>query len=267
MQDCLLPFFYIKPQRTGCPKQVGEIVSYLFSTSNHNQLFNRHNGLLLSLTFFLHQTTTLWRYVWFYIKPQHRTILPKPMRIVSYLFSTSNHNSSCLAGTLSRLSLTFFLHQTTTGHRDRVLNGYCLLPFFYIKPQPDGPDGFHRLIVSYLFSTSNHNRLVAHHGRRWIVSYLFSTSNHNLARSISACAFIVSYLFSTSNHNPARRSHLRPCIVSYLFSTSNHNVKPCNYMRLKLSLTFFLHQTTTLPKQVILWVHCLLPFFLHQTTT
>ena len=57
-KDCLIPLFYIKPQRSvvNCPQLT--IVLYLYSTSNHNMADDtaRPNGL--SYTFILHQTTT-----------------------------------------------------------------------------------------------------------------------------------------------------------------------------------------------------------------
>ena len=99
--DCLIPFFYIKPQLLCGALQLIGIVLYLFSTSNHNLCFAVWQSLKLSYTFFLHQTTT-WSFVptnpcyclipFFYIKPQH-----------------------CL--------------------RYASLAGHCLIPFFYIKPQ------------------------------------------------------------------------------------------------------------------------------------
>ena len=163
------------------------IVSYLVSTSNHNRQAHHRPLRRLSLTLFLHQATTTIERVGhqcdcllpcFYIKPQlgisasgtdTDCLLPcfyiKPQlyknwqmdSIVSYLVSTSNHNPSSLSVTNLALSLTLFLHQTTTYERERcclpalsltlflhqtttvgVIDkhaGDCLLPCFYIKPQ------------------------------------------------------------------------------------------------------------------------------------
>ena len=56
--------------------------------------------------------------------------------IVSYLFSTSNHNIRAWYASLIRLYLIFFLHQTTTYLPFCGLAVHCILSFFYIKPQP-----------------------------------------------------------------------------------------------------------------------------------
>ena len=100
-----------------------------------------------------------------------------------------------------------------------------------------------------------------HEHRVRIVSYLFSTSNHNQVLNYLARFWIVSYLFSTSNHNPFAAYQKIYSIVSYLFSTSNHNEEESNRNRLKLSLTFFLHQTTTPTLKSFSLTNCLLPFF------
>ena len=55
----------------------------------------------------------------------------------------------------------------------------CILSLFYIKPQLNSEANNNEAIVSYLFSTSNHNIDVADGVGIVIVSYLFSTSNHN----------------------------------------------------------------------------------------
>ena len=181
--DCLLPFFYIKPQ------------------PSLREFLNTVNCLL----------------PFFYIKPQPLAYSSCHSGIVSYLFSTSNHNLRPIRVILVLLSLTFFLHQTTTGAQGGARRTHCLLPFFYIKPQREaqGHPGVH----------------------------------------------IVSYLFSTSNHNCGWTTRTTPTIVSYLFSTSNHNTFAGCSSALPLSLTFFLHQTTTLLFQLSLDSDCLLPFF------
>ena len=67
----------------------------------------------------------------------------------------------------------------------------CLLPFFYIKPQLVGWRQGGRVIVSYLFSTSNHNNHPDAVNAGLIVSYLFSTSNHNVY--LLFCCFTKTY--------------------------------------------------------------------------
>ena len=230
--NCLIPFFYIKPQLSSCPFRKPVIVLYLFSTSNHNcvlcglpwrwivlYLFSTSNHnqwqrlcgrSILSYTFFLHQTTTqrglsssshYCLIPFFYIKPQLCVYRKGMATIVLYLFSTSNHNSGELPAPDLRLSYTFFLHQTTT----EVVKGEsirnCLIPFFYIKPQHGMIPQYKYFIVLYLFSTSNHNWKSLNDSFDTIVLYLFSTSNHNSPPVSPYPVSIVLYLFSTSNHN------------------------------------------------------------------
>ena len=58
--NCLLSFFYIKPQLSTSDASRRAIVFYLFSTSNHNEGSEQTGGNTLSFIFFLHQTTTTW---------------------------------------------------------------------------------------------------------------------------------------------------------------------------------------------------------------
>ena len=121
------------------------------------------------------------------------------------------------------LCLIFFHHQTTTqqlvafpcehcvlssfiikpqlrlvhvvGHED------CVLSSFIIKPQLWQYCRLGYVIVSYLLSSSNHNRVAIQVLCTFIVSYLLSSSNHNRRRWLSRSRQIVSYLLSSSNHN------------------------------------------------------------------
>ena len=208
--NCLISLFYIKPQHAQRLRTPQQIVSYLFSTSNHNWRCTMKIHHELSHISFLHQTTTALRRWWlalyclislFYIKPQQSALAPFDFFIVSYLFSTSNHNAvgievlglkivSYLFSTSNhnkpveidaniQLSHISFLHQTTTWARTGGEDTDCLISLFYIKPQPFGCVITICSIVSYLFSTSNHNCSDRVPPRSTIVSYLFSTSNHN----------------------------------------------------------------------------------------
>ena len=85
--NCLIPLFYIKPQL--CAKY-------------HASSFN----CLIPL---------------FYIKPQLSCIVRIARRIVLYLYSTSNHNTTSANTSEKSLSYTFILHQTTT-HRCLLLH-------------------------------------------------------------------------------------------------------------------------------------------------
>ena len=144
-EDCLISLFYIKPQQAGRDWCQHSIVSYLFSTSNHNLSSDWRWRYRLSHISFLHQTTTVWVCYYnlfhclislFYIKPQ--------------LFgSCTTTKYDCL------ISLFYIKPQLIDGCSTSPNN--CLISLFYIKPQQHVPGGFWNRIVSYLFSTSNHN--------------------------------------------------------------------------------------------------------------
>ena len=97
--------------------------------------------------------------------------------------------------------LASFLHQTTTKCMKTGVSFRCFLFLFYIKPQRQ------RIVTGIAF----------------VVSYSFSTSNHNTWTPTNADGEVVSYSFSTSNHNSAPHRVGGICVVSYSFSTSNHN--------------------------------------------
>ena len=73
----------------------------------------------------------------------------------------------------------WILHQTTTGLRKNATCPGCIIFGFYIKPQLPKSQRHERRVVSYLDSTSNHNRTLFVQRPRQVVSYLDSTSNHN----------------------------------------------------------------------------------------
>ena len=144
-----------------------QVVSYSFSTSNHNRS-TRFKKRPLSCILFV-----------FYIKPQPRPILT--------IFS-------------STLYLIRFLHQTTT-----VLllcrNIYsCILFVFYIKPQLTSLNKHCDQVVSYSFSTSNHNLTLITRKNKKVVSYSFSTSNHNdmFTSFISNELYLIRFLHQTT---------------------------------------------------------------------
>ena len=274
--NCLLPFFYIKPQLIHSVISGLPIVSYLFSTSNHNHvslvvrgssivsyLFStsNHNSFapfgaagVLSLTFFLHQTTTA------LCAPTGRAALS-----LTFFLHQTTTDDGVLLGVVS-LSLTFFLHQTTTCRRSPRTRGDCLLPFFYIKPQPVTSLTVVQPIVSYLFSTSNHNldATVAEHPRLSLTFFLHQTTTQ-LVVLLSHANCLLPFFYIKPQ--PRRLTPYNLTIVSYLFSTSNHNRCVVAVAEPPLSLTFFLHQTTTEWKNSSLSRQLSLTFFLHQTTT
>ena len=160
---------------------------------------------------FLHQTTTT------------RTIkiYNSGLLYISFLHQTTTCHS---VGTIAILLLYIsFLHQTTTGWRHTKIPHNCFISLFYIKPQLVVQDCVPDSIALYLFSTSNHNRLLGCTSTRSIALYLFSTSNHNTRCRVTVCVAIALYLFSTSNHNR--------CCCIWRLST--------------LLYISFLHQTTT----------------------
>ena len=145
---------------------VHNVVSYLASTSNHNYQRRTALTLMLFLILHLHQTTTCNRdeignrgcfLSCIYIKPQPFETFIIIIYVVSYLASTSNHNSpsltiflmsvvSYLASTSNhnltnaclcvfRLFLILHLHQTTTHLLLHLLINCCFLSCIYIKPQ------------------------------------------------------------------------------------------------------------------------------------
>ena len=78
-----------------------------------------------------------------------------------------------------------------------------------------------------------------------VVSYEFSTSNHNLELSAPAQDDVVSYEFSTSNHNISHRLWvlIMLYLMSFLHQTTTIDLQ--NWTFPLLYLMSFLHQTTT----------------------
>ena len=71
----------------------------------------------------------------FYIKPQHDRERVRPLCVVSYRNSTSNHNLFTINCQRFRLYLIEILHQTTTVASLICFAIGCILSKFYIKPQ------------------------------------------------------------------------------------------------------------------------------------
>ena len=119
--------------------------------------------------------------------------------------------------------LFFFYIKPQQAEYLREYWGGCILFFFYIKPQHCRILAINIIVVSYSFSTSNHNSRRTSLLPPPVVSYSFSTSNHNIVHLFLPVAGVVSYSFSTSNHNCDRMYETWGIVVSYSFSTSNHN--------------------------------------------
>ena len=251
------------------------VVSYRNSTSNHNCLTWYIAYRRLYLIEILHQTTTdlrLWTKIQscilskFYIKPQLKTMSPRPLTVVSYRNSTSNHNLWREFVNCRRLYLIEILHQTTTLALISSFSTSCILSKFYIKPQlkvatlkagrgcilskfyikPQLFDVVYRLpeVVSYRNSTSNHNRssLVDENSELYLIEILHQTTTKNdVSKATHGCILSKFYI----KPQPLARVRELPKVVSYRNSTSNHNSGFDIEFFDKLYLIEILHQTTT----------------------
>ena len=126
----------------------------------------------------------------------------RPRRtVVSFFFSTSNHNGSELTGLADGVVSFFFStsnHNASGGlaflHCCIILLFYikpqrvwwswyscssCIILLFYIKPQLNTVLTTSKGVVSFFFSTSNHNKIAERCYFFSVVSFFFSTSNHN----------------------------------------------------------------------------------------
>ena len=170
---------------------------------------------------FTHSTGCILSY--FIIKPQLKWSHIFWISVVSYLISSSNHNQSCGHRFPWELYLILFHHQTTTTATWWTCWAGCILSYFIIKPQPSGRCPWPLRVVSYLISSSNHNRSAYMQTAKHVVSYLISSSNHNPLAAVHAPFIVVSYLISSSNHNHVHVHLEGVYVVSYLISSSNHN--------------------------------------------
>ena len=181
----------------------------MFSTSNHNGLSFGHAIKKLYLLCFLHQTTTIRQkptlksccisYV-FYIKPQLYYRLLFVIFVVSLMFSTSNHNPIFVRILFILLYLLCFLHQTTTPILSYSNKFCCISYVFYIKPQLAAISISLSIVVSLMFSTSNHNLLTIIPQTKPVVSLMFSTSNHNEVWSLEQdkALYLLCFLHQTT---------------------------------------------------------------------
>ena len=165
------------------------VVSFFFSTSNHNYFLSVSLNGKLYHSSFLHQTTThlgglaflhcciillfyikpqrVW-WSWyscssciillFYIKPQ----LPNQaksyvMRCIILLFYIKPQLSrTSPAAALSCIILLFYIKPQLSCVKVRHDSG-CIILLFYIKPQLSLSHRIFYRVVSFFFSTSNHN--------------------------------------------------------------------------------------------------------------
>ena len=126
-------------------------------------------GNVLYLICILHQTTT----------DEVEIVKQRGLYLICILHQTTTDYSSRFVR--CKLYLICILHQTTTPPRVMSKGIGCILFVFYIKPQHDKLCFQIKHVVSYLYSTSNHNWDFYRNDVVKVVSYLYSTSNHNLS--------------------------------------------------------------------------------------
>ena len=122
------------------------IVLYLCSTSNHN--LTSPCDLTMMIVLYLCSTSNHNRFV----------TLKQCITIVLYLCSTSNHNFHYLLYICNLYCLIplFYIKPQPIRSLTKDVSD-CLIPLFYIKPQQGHTALYPRPIVLYLCSTSNHN--------------------------------------------------------------------------------------------------------------
>ena len=144
--SCFLSYFIIKPQLCCCwlYSKVCCFLSY-FIIKPQLKSQQEHQRACCFLSYFI-------------IKPQRILVYQAPQRVVSYLISSSNHNIADTMQTLFELFLILFHHQTTTALAMLCTWLSCFLSYFIIKPQLWSLSAMSSNVVSYLISSSNHNR-------------------------------------------------------------------------------------------------------------
>ena len=213
---CILFVFYIKPQRAKSPPRGCVVVSYLCSTSNHNdKLAHLRIGKVVSYlcstsNHNLEARTIGNRAVVSYLcsTSNHNKTSGRRMcrRVVSYLCSTSNHNISLVHFRFSQLYLICVLHQTTTAPPSGSRSACCILFVFYIKPQLSTGEAVGTLscilFVFYIKPQQKHQRGIPSE----VVSYLCSTSNHNHYAGVS-CRWMLYLICVLHQTTTATRIH------------------------------------------------------------
>ena len=136
---------------------------------------------------------------------------------------------------MRRLYIFWFLHQTTTPYEINSEATCCISFDSYIKPQLDGllPENAESCISfdSYIKPQQSFQ----HYGFAWVVYLLIPTSNHNFWCKVLRMRRVVYLLIPTSNHNFWAMPKSKPSL--YIF--------------------WFLHQTTTASKALILCICCI----------
>ena len=187
--------------------------------------------------------------------------------VVSYRNSTSNHNSSSVAG--SSMTVVSYRNSTSNHNLRRQRNDWFV-------------------VVSYRNSTSNHNISAggSSNNSLYLIEILHQTTTLGSSTLGCRCCILSKFyikpqliqtrlfsrvrcILSKFYIKPQRSSYwsYRYCVVSYRNSTSNHNFLAAWTPVAKLYLIESLHQTTTpIAPQVLHWQLYLIEI-LHQTTT
>ena len=165
--------------------------------------------------------------------------------VVYLLIPTSNHNRAYAYDRVSRLFISWFLHQTTT---DDLLDD---------RPEP--------LFISwFLHQTTTHRR--HDHGQAGCLS-LDSYIKPQPGVRRAACGRVVYLLIPTSNHNQEyEEQHADELFISwFLHQTTTNRAIIC--FLFSLFISWFLHQTTTRSWTLAIRPRLFISWFLHQTTT
>ena len=123
------------------------------------------------------------------------------------------------------MSYIVFLHQTTTTAGEGKLPTHCLISSFYIKPQLVGGGIYHRPIVLYRLSTSNHNseKLVSAYNELSYIVFLHQTTTcYTYLLHPVALSYIV-FLHQTTTFS------FFSCLISYCLISSFY-IKPQQIM-------------------------------------
>ena len=204
----------------------------MIPTSNHNGSATINTSLSLYIFWFLHQTTTAIRWLWYH----------------------------------SKLYIFWFLHQTTTIRWMPVRHSCCISFDSYIKPQRNWYKRLFRKVVYLLIPTSNHNCCLNTIAKVSVVYLLIPTSNHNAWPSWYRDWWLYIFWFLHQTTTAAHFTDTGVCCISFdsyikpqlvtlnnniiivvylLIPTSNHNTPYDRLSFYPLYIFWFLHQTTT----------------------
>ena len=182
----------------------------------------------------------------------------------------------------------WFLHQTTTVRRSRIVKTCCISFDSYIKPQLPIFRDLLNVVVYLLIPTSNHNQEnpMEYIQALYIFWFLHQTTIRNKLkwfgyRCISFDSYIkpqlgwlqhcsdevVYLLIPTSNHNQGFRQDKVWKVVYLLIPTSNHNWSSHDVSVPVVVYLLIPTSNHNHPWGVVLRLRLYIFWFLHQTTT